>query len=101
VSLLAGFAIISLVIAVWPLRRGDVQHAPSHSRVRRADGAGASTSRIQAAVLRESITACNRRNRDWPRDECGHRDRFRSTLFGVTPIDPITHVSVVALLAVT
>ena len=102
VRLLAGFAVISLVIAAfghYAVAMFNMRRRTREFGVRMA--LGASTGRIQAAVVRESIMHAIIGVVIGLAMSAALAIGLRSILFGVTPIDPITYVSVVALLAVT
>jgi ABC-type antimicrobial peptide transport system permease subunit len=102
VRLLAGFAAISLVIAAfghYAVAMFNMRRRTREFGVRMA--LGASTGRIHATVVRESIAHAIAGIVIGLALSVALAIGFRSTLFGVTPVDPITYVSVVALLAVT
>jgi ABC-type antimicrobial peptide transport system permease subunit len=102
VSLLAGFAIISLVIAAfghYAVAMFNMRRRTREFGVRMA--LGASTGRIQAAVVRESIGHAIAGVVIGLAMSAALAIAFRSILFGVTPVDPITYVAVVIVLAVT
>lgn len=102
VRLLAGFAVISLVIAAfghYAVAMFNMRRRTREFGVRMA--LGASTGRIQAAVVRESTMHAIVGVVIGLAMSAALAIGLRSILFGVTPIDPITYVSVVALLAVT
>ena len=102
VGLLAGFAVISLVIAAfghYAVAMFNMRRRTREFGVRMA--LGASSGRIQAAVVRESIVHAAAGVAVGLAMSAAVAIAFRSVLFGVTPVDPITYLSVVALLAVT
>jgi len=102
VSLLAGFAFISLVIAAfghYAVAMFNMRRRTREFGVRMA--LGASSGRIQAAVVRESIVHATAGIVIGLAMSAAIAIGFRSILFGVTPVDPITYGAVVALLAVT
>lgn len=102
VALLAGFAVISLVIAGF----GHYAVAMFNTRRRTREfgvrmALGASTGRIQSTVVRESIVQAAAGVVIGLAMSAALAIGFRSILFGITPVDPITYVFVVALLAFT
>lgn len=102
VRLLVSFAVISLVVAAfghYAVAMFNMRRRTREFGVRMA--LGASTGRIQAAVVRESIVHAIFGVVIGLAMSAALAIGFRSILFGVTPLDPITYVSVVALLAVT
>lgn len=102
VRLLASFAIISLVIAAfghYAVAMFNMRRRTREFGVRMA--LGASTGRIQAAVVRESIVHATAGIVIGLALSAAIAIGFRSILFGVTPVDPITYAGVVVLLAVT
>ena len=99
VRLLAGFAIISLVIAAF----GHYAVAMFNTRRRTREfgvrmALGASTGRIQAAVVRESIGHAIAGVVIGLAMSAALAIALRNVLFGVTPVDPATYVAVVVLL---
>jgi predicted lysophospholipase L1 biosynthesis ABC-type transport system permease subunit len=102
VRLLAGFAIISLVIAAfghYAVAMFNMRRRTREFGVRMA--LGASTGRIQATVVRESVVHAIAGIVIGLAMSAALAIAFRSILFGVTPVDPITYVAVVVLLALT
>ena len=102
VSLLAGFAMISLVIAAfghYAVAMFNMRRRTREFGVRMA--LGASTGRIQAAVVRESIVQATAGIVIGLAMSAVIAIGFRSILFGVTPVDPVTYAGVVVVLAVT
>ena len=102
VRLLAGFAVISLVIAAfghYAVAMFNMRRRTREFGVRMA--LGASTGRIQATVVRESIQQAIAGIVIGLAMSAALATGFRSILFGVTPLDPITYVAVVVLLALT
>jgi ABC-type antimicrobial peptide transport system permease subunit len=102
VSLLASFAIISLVIAAfghYAVAMFNMRRRTREFGVRMA--LGASTGRIQAAVVRESIVHASAGIVIGLAMSAAIAIGFRSILFGVTPVDPITYLAVVVVLGVT
>jgi predicted permease len=102
VRLLASFAAISLVIAAfghYAVAMFNMRRRTREFGVRMA--LGASTGRIQAAVVRESIVHAIAGVAIGLAMSAILAVGFRSILFGVTPVDPVTYVGVVVLLAVT
>jgi putative ABC transport system permease protein len=102
VRLLAGFAIISLVIAAF----GHYAVAMFNMRRRTREfgvrvALGASTARIQAAVVRESIVHASVGVVIGLAMSAALAIGLRSILFGVTPVDPVTYVGVAALMTLT
>lgn len=102
VQLLACFAVLSLVIAAlghYAVAMFNMRRRTREFGVRMA--LGASSQRIQAAVVREALI------HTVPGLVIGFvlcaavAVSFKSLLFGVTPVDPITYVGVFVLLAVT
>jgi predicted permease len=101
VRLLASFAMISLVIAAfghYAVAMFNIRRRTREFGVRMA--LGASTGRIQAAVVRESVVHATAGIVLGLALSAALAIAFRSMLFGVTPVDPITYVAVAALLAV-
>jgi len=102
VRLLASFAAISLIIAAfghYAVAMFNMRRRTREFGVRMA--LGASTGRIQAAVVRESIVHAIAGVVIGLVMSAALAIGFRSILFGVPPVDPITYVAVVGLLAVT
>jgi ABC-type antimicrobial peptide transport system permease subunit len=102
VRLLVSFAVLSLVIAAlghYAVAMFNMRRRTREFGVRMA--LGASTARIQAAVVRESIVHAAAGVVIGLAMSAALAVGFRSILFGVTPVDPITYVAVVAVLAVT
>lgn len=102
VRLLAGFAVISLVIAAfghYAVAMFNMRRRTREFGVRMA--LGASTGRIQATVVRESIVQAIAGIVIGLAMSAALAIGFRSILFGVTPVDPITYVAVAVLLALT
>ena len=102
VSLLAGFALISLVIAAfghYAVAMFNMRRRTREFGVRMA--LGASAGRIQAAVVRESIVHAAVGIVIGLAISAAIAIAFRSVLFGVTPVDPVTYAGVVVLLAAT
>ena len=102
VRLLVSFALISLVIAAFGHYAVSMFNTRRRTRefgVRMA--LGASAGRIQAAVLRESLAHAVAGVVIGLAMSMAIAIGLRAFLFGVTPVDPITYVAVVALLAVT
>ena len=102
VGLLAGFALISLVIAAfghYAVAMFNMRRRTREFGVRMA--LGASRGRIQAAVVCESIVHATAGIVIGLAMSAALAIGFRSILFGVTPVDPITYGAVVAVLAVT
>ena len=62
---------------------------------------GASAERIQAAVVAEALGHATAGLAMGLALSAAHAIGFRSLLFGVAPVDPITYAGVVGLLAVT
>lgn len=102
VRLLACFAVLSLVIAAlghYAVAMFNMRRRTREFGVRMA--LGASSQRIQAAVMREALVYTI------PGLVIGFAlsvavaVAFKSLLFGVTPVDPITYVGVFVLLGVT
>jgi predicted permease len=102
VRLLASFAAISLVIAAfghYAVAMFNMRRRTREFGVRMA--LGASTGHIQSAVVRESIVHAAAGVVIGLAISAALAAGFRSILFGVTPLDPITYVAVVVLLAAT
>jgi ABC-type antimicrobial peptide transport system permease subunit len=102
VRLLAGFAVISLVIAAfghYAVAMFNMRRRTREFGVRMA--LGASTGRIQAAVVRESIVHATAGVVIGLASSAAIAIGSRSVVFGVAPVDPMTYLAVVALLAVT
>jgi len=102
VRLLAGFAIISLMIAAfghYAVAMFNMRRRAREFGIRMA--LGASTGCIQATVVRESIMHAIAGIVIGLASSVALAIGFKSILYGVTPVDPVTYVSVVALLAVT
>jgi hypothetical protein len=102
VKLLICFAVLSLVIAAfghYAVAMFNMRRRTREFGVRMA--LGASSQRIQAAVVREALT------HTVPGLVIGFglsaaiAVAFKGLLFGVTPVDPITYVGVFVLLALT
>jgi putative ABC transport system permease protein len=101
VRLLASFAAISLIIAAfghYAVAMFNMRRRTREFGVRMA--LGASTGRIQSAVVRESIVHAAAGVVIGLAISAALAAGFRSVLFGVTPVDPITYVAVVVLLGV-
>ena len=102
IRMLAGFALISLVIAAfghYAVAMFNMRRRTREFGIRMA--LGASTGRIQATVLRESFAHAVAGVVIGLAMSAAIAIGFRAFLFGVTPVDPITYVAVVLLLAVT
>ena len=102
VSMLAGFALISLVIAAfghYAVAMFNMRRRTREIGVRMA--LGASAGRIQAAVVRESIVHAAAGIVIGLAMSAAIAIAFSSILFGVTPVDPITYAAVAVLLATT
>ncbi|MBY0492978.1 MAG: ADOP family duplicated permease [Cyanobacteria bacterium] len=102
VRMLVGFAAISLVIAAfghYAVAMFNMRRRTREFGVRMA--LGASTGRIQAAIVRESVVHATVGVVIGLALSAALAVVFRSILFGVTPVDPITYAGVVVLLAIT
>jgi predicted permease len=101
VRLLASFAVLSLVIAAlghYAVATFGIRRRTREFGVRMA--LGASSQRIQAAVLREALVHTAPGLAIGLALSAAVALSFKSVLFGVTPIDPVTFAGVIALLAV-
>jgi predicted permease len=102
VKLLACFASLSLVIAAfghYAVAMFNMRRRTREFGVRMA--LGASAERIQAAVVGEALTHAGVGLMIGLAISAGVAIGFRTLLFGVTPIDPMTYAGVIGVLVVT
>jgi hypothetical protein len=102
VRLLASFAVLSLVIAAlghYSVTTFSIRRRTREFGVRMA--LGASSQRIQAAVLREAIVHTAPGLAIGLTLSAAVAVSLKSLLFGVTPVDPVTFIGVFVLLAIT
>ena len=102
VQLLVCFAVLSLVIAAlghYAVAMFNMRRRTREFGVRMA--LGASSQRIQVAVVREALVHTVPGLMIGFALSAAVAVSFKSLLFGVTPVDPITYVGVFVLLAVT
>jgi hypothetical protein len=102
VKLLMCFAVLSLVIAAfghYAVAMFNMRRRTREFGVRMA--LGASSQRIQGAVVREALVHTVPALVIGFALSAGVAVAFKGLLFGVTPLDPITYVGVFVLLAVT
>jgi predicted permease len=102
VELLVSFAVLSLVIAAlghYAVAMFNMRRRTREFGVRMA--LGASSQRIRAAVVREALVHTVPGLLIGFALSAAVAVSFKSLLFGVTPVDPITYVGVFVLLALT
>lgn len=102
VQLLVCFAVLSLVIAAlghYAVAMFNMRRRTREFGVRMA--LGASSQRIQAAVVREALVHTVPGLMIGFALSAAVAVSFKSLLFGVTPVDPITYIGVFVLLALT
>ncbi len=102
VELLVCFAVLSLVIAAlghYAVAMFNMRRRTREFGVRMA--LGASSQRIQVAVVREALVHTVPGLMTGFALSAAVAVSFKSLLFGVTPVDPITYVGVFVLLALT
>ena len=102
VKLLVCFAVLSLVIAAlghYAVAMFNMRRRTREFGVRMA--LGASSRRIQVAVVREALVHAVPGLMIGFALSAAVAVSFKSLLFGVTPVDPITYAGVLALLALT